>query len=486
MDGHPVPDANPKTEALPMRILYYDCQAGISGDMNLAAMIALGVDPDFLRAELSKLGLDAEFTLHVREDARNGIQGTRVDVVLTSQEAPEHDHHQHAHDAATQEQAHTHSHHDHVHDHDGHSHDHHGHDHHHDHGHDHGHGHDDQPHAHEHEHGPVGPHGHHHHGQRNLAAIEAIITASGLGEDVCRTSLAMFKRIAAAEATVHGKSIEEVHFHEVGATDSIVDIVGAAICYHALGVDAVWASPVELGGGFVHCAHGLIPVPAPATVEILAGIPTTRGAIQKETTTPTGAAIVAGLADRFTATPRMTVEKTGYGVGHRVTALPNLLRVHLATAAIEDPGWSVSEARLLQCNIDDMTAEMLGATLETLMEAGAMDVHFTPIVMKKNRPATTLSLLCDSAEASRFKELLFRHTTTLGIKSLPLEKTFLETTFTRLDTPLGPVTMKNALLGGAVLRSKPEFEDCRELARRHGIPLPAVYAAINRCQGGEA
>ncbi|UJX39479.1 nickel pincer cofactor biosynthesis protein LarC [Desulfovibrio sp. JY] len=424
-----------------MRILYYDCQAGISGDMNLAAMIDLGVDPDFLRAELSKLGLDTEFSLRVTRDARNGITGTRVDVVLAGQQPADHDH--------------PHGHHAHDHDHE------HGH-HHHDHGHEH----------------------HHDHGQRNLAAIEAIIEASGLDEDVRRTSLAIFGRIAAAEAKVHGKPVEEVHFHEIGAVDSIVDIVGAAICFHALGVDAVWASPVELGGGFVRCAHGLIPVPAPATVEITAGIPTTRGAVREETATPTGAAIVATLADRFTPSPQMTVAKTGYGVGHRVTELPNLLRVHLAEAVAAD--WSVSEARLLQCNIDDMTAELLGAVMETLMAAGAMDVHFTPILMKKNRPATCLSLLCAAEDEDRFKELLFRHTTTLGIKSLPLEKTFLATTFTTLSTPLGPVRLKNALLDGTVLRSKPEFEDCRALAQKHGIPLAEVYAVVDRCRDKDA
>jgi len=442
-----------------MRILYYDCQAGISGDMNLAAMIDLGVDPDFLRAELSKLGLDTEFSLRVTRDARNGITGTRVDVDLAGQQPADHDHqHEHTHAPDHGEHGHEHEHHALAHDHGQHEHGHH----HHDNGHEH----------------------HHDHGQRNLAAIRAIIEASGLGEDVRRTSLAIFGRIAAAEAKVHGKPIEEVHFHEVGAVDSIVDIVGAAICFHTLCVDAVWASPVELGDGFVRCAHGLIPVPAPATVEITAGIPTTRGAVREETATPTGAAIVATLADRFTTTPQMTVARTGYGVGHRVTELPNLLRVHLAEADAAD--WSVSEARLLQCNIDDMTAELLGAVMETLMAAGAMDVHFTPILMKKNRPATCLSLLCAAGDEDRFKELLFRHTTTLGIKSLPLEKTFLATTFTTLSTPLGPVRLKNALLDGTVLRSKPEFEDCRALAREHGIPLAEVYAIIGRCREKDA
>lgn len=429
-----------------MRILYYDCQAGISGDMNLAAMLALGVDPGFLRTELAKLGLENEFSLEIREDARNGIHGTRVDVTLMDTAC------------AGQESGHAQGH---VHDHN------HGHDHEHDHAHD-----------------PVELA--HAHGGRNLAAIEALLTASDLSEAVLATSLAIFRRLAAAEARVHGVPVAAVHFHEVGAVDALVDIVGAAICFHALGVDAVWASPVELGGGFVRCAHGLIPVPAPATVELLTGLPTTRGASPTETTTPTGAAILATLVDRFTDRPRLVVQKTGYGIGHRVTELSNLLRVHLAEVVEAPSGWAVSRCRLLQCNIDDMTGEMLGAAMDTLLAAGAMDVHFTPIVMKKNRPATTLSVLCAEADAPRFTDLLFRHTTTLGIKSLFLEKNTLETTFTRLDTPLGPVTMKNALRNGEIIRAKPEFEDCRQLAEAHRLPLAEVYAVIARSREGKA
>jgi uncharacterized protein (TIGR00299 family) protein len=264
----------------------------------------------------------------------------------------------------------------------------------------------------------------------------------------------------------------------VGAIDSIVDIVGAAICFHQLGVDAVWASPVELGGGFVHCAHGCIPVPAPATMEILQGIPTTRGAVKQETATPTGAAILATLVDTFTAVPTMVTEKTAYGIGHRDLDIPNILRVHLARPASSSD--SVQPARLLQCNIDDMTAEMLGAAMDIFLENGALDVYFTPIQMKKNRPATCISLLCAASDEYCFKDLLFRHTTTLGVKSFPLDKTELERSFERLETPLGPVTMKNALRDGKVIRSKPELEDCREIARRHDMPLAEVYASIAR------
>ncbi|WP_353118190.1 nickel pincer cofactor biosynthesis protein LarC [Nitratidesulfovibrio sp.] len=508
-----------------MKILFYDCFAGMSGDMHLAALLSLGVEPDYLRAELSKLGLDHEFELRVTPGMRKGIAGLRVDVVLAHEgpaagqdcgqgggHAHEHDHdHAHEHDR--------HGEHDHGH---GHHHAHHGHrDHHHGrhHGHDHAHPHDaahhaghdngdDRAHApeHGHAHAHPHPHGHHHPPHRNLPDIEAIITASTLPEQVQRTSLAIFRRLAEAEARVHGKPVDEVHFHEVGATDSIVDIVGAAICYHRLGVDAAWASPVELGGGFVRCAHGLMPVPAPATAELLSGIPTTRGATPHETTTPTGAAILATLVSRFTAAPRMAVQGTGYGIGHRDTELPNLLRVHLAevdaahvglaaggassavsfatsgTAAGAVAPLPTESARLLQCNIDDMTAEQLAVAMELLMEAGAMDVHFTPIMMKKGRPATCVSLLCAQNEQERFARLLFRHTTTLGIKSVPIDKLVLETRFERLETPLGPVTMKLALLDGEVLRAKPELEDCKALARQHGIPLADVYLAIGKAR----
>ena len=259
-----------------MKILYYDCFAGISGDMNLAALIDLGVSPDYLKAELAKLAIDDEFALQCQPEKCNGIQGMQVHVRLNG----------------------------------------------HQHGHSHGHGH---PHG--HEHNPAqGSHLPH----RNLADITAIITQSTLADPVKQTSLNIFRRIAEAEAKVHGKALEDVHFHEVGATDSIVDIVGAAICFHALDVDAVWSSPLELGGGFVRCAHGMMPVPAPATVEILHGIPTTRGGVEHEATTPTGAAIIAALAHAFKAAPAMTTLSTGYGIGHRETERPNMLRVHLA------------------------------------------------------------------------------------------------------------------------------------------------------------
>ncbi|MDD2467844.1 MAG: nickel pincer cofactor biosynthesis protein LarC, partial [Desulfobulbus sp.] len=322
----------------------------------------------------------------------------------------------------------------------------------------------------------AGPHGCY----RSFADIRHIIEGSSLAHEIKAASLGIFRRVAEAEAKVHGKSVvDEVHFHEVGATDSIVDIVGAAICSSRLRVDAVWASSVELGSGFVRCAHGVIPVPAPATVEILHGVPTRRGGAAHEATTPTGAAILAAVVDEFTDSPHMTTTKTGYGIGHRETERPNILRVHLAqTKLAQRP--ETAQARLLQCNIDDMTGEHLGDMMGLLMENGAMDVHFTSVMMKKNRPGVQISLLCSVAEEERFKLLLFRHTTTLGVKSFPLEKTVLERRIVKLETLLGPVTVKQALLEGAVLHSKPEFDECKEIARRNDLTLAEVYALIGQ------
>lgn len=279
-----------------MRILYYDCFCGISGDMNLAALIDLGVPKEYLMQELSKMKLDSEYKLIIDTSVKHGITGTRVDVILNNELS---------HDTHVSEQAlhghnndHTHHHGEHIHDHE-HSH---------------------KEHVHHHE------HKHHH---RNLKDIEEIINSSDLSDKVKKLSLDMFMKVAEAEAKVHGKELYEVHFHEVGAIDSIVDIVGAAICLDYLKVDKIIASPVQVGGGFVKCAHGLMPVPAPATVEILKNIPISVGIVQFETTTPTGAAILAANAHEFTSKIDFSIKKVAYGIGHRDLEIPNVLRVYL-------------------------------------------------------------------------------------------------------------------------------------------------------------
>lgn len=279
-----------------MKVLYYDCFCGISGDMNLGALLDLGVGEEYLRQELSKLNLNAEYELQIKKDIKKGISGTRVNVILKNEKE---DHH---HQEPAQEHVHNHG------------------DHHHKH-----------PHTEtesQHSHGAHTTH-HHHHAHRNLKDIENIINASSVSDSVKEVSLQMFMKVAEAEAKVHGKALYEVHFHEVGATDSIIDIVGAAVCLEYLKVDKIMASSVQVGGGFVNCAHGIIPIPAPATVEILQGIPIKSGIVPFETTTPTGAAILAANVEVFTDKMDFAITKIGYGIGHRDLEIPNILRVYL-------------------------------------------------------------------------------------------------------------------------------------------------------------
>lgn len=264
-----------------MKVLYYDCFCGISGDMNLGALLDLGVDEGYVRRELSKLNLDAEYELHVKKDKKKGISGTRVDVVLKQDEIHVYHHHHH--------------------------------------------------HGHHHHASQTGmEHNRHiHHEHRKLKDIENIIINSSLSDQVKKVSLDIFMKVAEAEAKVHGKSLYEVHFHEVGAVDSIIDIVGAAVCLEYLKVDKIMASSVQLGGGFVKCAHGIIPIPAPATIEILKDIPVKTGIVAFETTTPTGAAILAANVSTFTDHMDFSVKKIGYGIGHRELEIPNVLRIYL-------------------------------------------------------------------------------------------------------------------------------------------------------------
>lgn len=303
-----------------MRILYYDCFCGISGDMNLGALIDLGVDPEHLKSELAKLPMANEFELEIFKAQKKGIEGTKVNVLLKTGDSQGHQGHRHLDD----------------HDHSGHHHHHHqGHSHSHSHNHSHqGHRHlDDLDHS---GHRHLDDHSGHHH--RNLSHIEALIDNSSLSDSVKALSKKIFMEVAVAEAKVHGKSLEEVHFHEVGAVDSIVDIVGAAICFEALSVDKVMSSSVELGGGFVKCDHGMMPVPAPATAEILKGVPVKKGLVDKEMTTPTGAAILKALVSVYSDQLQMNVSKIGYGLGTRDLEFPNVLRVMLLTEADSKEG----------------------------------------------------------------------------------------------------------------------------------------------------
>ncbi len=383
-----------------MKILYYDCFSGISGDMNLGAMIDLGVDGTFLNNELQKLGLQG-WKLEMAKDQRHGIRGTMVTVIQTRHE--------------------------------------------------------------------------HHH--RHLSDIEDIVNSSVLDDKTKKLSLKIFMKLAVAEASVHGTEIEKVHFHEVGAVDSIVDIVGAAICFNALGVDEVHVSAIELGGGTVLCDHGKLPVPAPATAEILKDIPVKMNGVDFEATTPTGAAILATLGTKFNSAEPLKVISTGYGVGHKDhPEVPNLLRVFLGeTAERIETG---HEALLIECNIDDMNPEIYEHVSEKLFNSGASDVYLSNIIMKKGRPGIILSVICESDKALRLREILFTETTTLGIRTIPFRKETLSREFEIIETLFGPVKFKRSLYKGKEVSCKPESEECRRIARETGMPLKLVYSTL--------
>ncbi|KGG79869.1 hypothetical protein Y919_09510 [Caloranaerobacter azorensis H53214] len=395
-----------------MKILYYDCFSGISGDMNLGAMIDLGVDKEYLINELSKLNLDSEYEIRIRRENKKGIDGTKVDVILKNK-------YDHSHN-------HTHS-----------------------------------------------------HTHRNLKDIEDIINSSSLNENVKKLSIDMFIKIAQAEAKVHGKSLYEVHFHEVGAVDSIVDIVGAAICIDYLKVDKIMASHVQVGGGFVNCAHGLIPVPAPATVEILKGIPIKSGIVPFETTTPTGAAILAVNVDEFTDEMNFTIEKIGYGIGSRDLKIPNVLRVYIARENEKKIEYDLHNKQyILETNIDDMNPEIYSYIEKKLFDKGALDVFRTPIIMKKGRMAVKLSVLVNEKDIKAIQEVIFRETTSIGIRKYEVEKIMLERDFSKISTNYGEVTVKNSYYKGERIKSKPEYEDCRRLAEENNVPIGEIYREV--------
>jgi uncharacterized protein (TIGR00299 family) protein len=380
-----------------MKILSYDCFSGISGDMNLGAMIDLGIDKAFLISELNKLNLEG-WELLVSEDQRHGIKGTKVTVRKTK--------HEHAH--------------------------------------------------------------------RHLEDIGKIINDSSLDDKTKELSRKIFMKIAIAEAKVHGIPIDHVHFHEVGAIDSIIDVVGAAICFNALKVDSVHVSTVELGGGFVNCDHGKLPVPAPATAEIIKGIPSKKGGVGFEATTPTGAAILAALGTDFAPGLQMTIEKTAYGVGHKENnEVPNLLRVFLAEPAGEkDTG---HDALKIECNIDDMNPEIFDYISEKLFRSGASDVYLSNIIMKKGRPGIVLNVICENEFADPVKSIIFTESTSLGIRTFPFRKDTLTRKFETISSDYGDITVKRSYYKGKEVSCKPEYDECKKIADETGVPLREVY-----------
>lgn len=310
---------------------------------------------------------------------------------------------------------------------------------------------------------------------RHLSTILDIIQNAGLSERVQQQACRTFERLGEAEAKVHGCGIEKVHFHEVGAADAIMDIVGAAVALESLGVEKVYCSPLVVGSGTVKCEHGVMPVPAPATAELIKGIEIVPSEVRFELLTPTGAAILTTLAEGFGLMPAMRISATGFGSGQRDYAeLPNVLRLLVGQA---DGDVGRETICVLEANLDDTTAEVIGYTMERLLAAGALDVYTTPIEMKKNRPGCLLSVLCQPGDTGQMESLLFTETTTFGVRRYPCSRTKLDRDYKKVDTPFGKITIKIGLHHGEVITYSPEYEDCRAAAQAHQVALREVMTA---------
>ena len=312
------------------------------------------------------------------------------------------------------------------------------------------------------------------HERRGLFDIIEIIAKADLPAEVTGPARRAFERLAKAEARVHGHSVEEVHFHEVGAIDAIMDIVGAFCGFHRLGIEAVYASPLPLGGGWVKTAHGRLPVPAPATVELLHGVPSYGGPVEEELVTPTGAAILTTACREFGAMPPMTIKAIGWGAGTKELPRPNLLRMFLGEPTARPREQLLA---LIETNIDNMNPELFGHVMEQLFAAGALDVFYTPIVMKKSRPATLVSVLAEPALVDTLSDILFRETTTLGVRVTEVARRCLEREWREVETEFGPVRIKIGRLNDEAVNVAPEYEDCARLAKQKDVPIADVYQA---------
>ena len=389
-----------------MKTLYFDCSSGISGNMTLGALIEIIGNKEYLLNELKKLNIDG-YNIEISKKIKNGITGTYVDVKL------EHEHH-HEHRAEEQQ---------------------------------------------------------HHHEHRNLNDINKIIDNSSLDEKVKELAKKIFIRVAKAESKVHNKPLEEVHFHEVGAIDSIVDIVGTAILINKINPDKIISSVVNDGYGFIECAHGTMNVPVPATSEIFAASNVIFRQIDVDTelVTPTGAAIIAELAEEFTTLPAMVTEKIGWGAGSKELKIPNILKVYYGEIEKHNEDFVVMET-----NIDDCGGELFGYTQELLFKNGALDVFFTPIYMKKNRPAYRMTVACRRKDMLKLQNIIFRETTTIGMRYRFEYRTELEREMVQIDTKYGKIKAKKVKNNGEVY-IYPEYENIKEIAQKHNIPLKELY-----------
>lgn len=418
-----------------MKTLYLECAMGASGDMLMGALVSLLDAPEEFIAEMNALGVPG-VQVRMEPSAKCGVTGTHVSVTVNGEDEESRDVHGHEHD----EHEHHHEHeHDHVHEH------------HHDHPHDH---------AHDHTHA-------------SLAGIQAIVDGLPVSEKVRQNAMAVYRRIAAAESEVHGHPVDQIHFHEVGAMDAVADVVGVCLLMERLAPEHVVVSPVSTGFGQVRCAHGILPVPAPATALLLRGVPCRPGNVEGELCTPTGAALLAHFADEFGPAPTMAAEKIGYGMGKKDFPAANCLRAFWGESARVLP--RVAE---LKCNLDDMTPEAIGFAVGALLDAGALDAFTESIYMKKNRPAVLLTCLCAEADAEKFARLMLAHTTTLGVRKSVQERYTLVSHTETARTPWGEVRMKRSE-GFGLSKCKPEYDDAAAIARENRIPLAEVLRQIS-------
>lgn len=434
-----------------MRIAYLECFSGISGDMFLGALVDAGVSPEVFLRTVKALGVEAR--LEVSRVDRSGISATKVDVITGGEKDMPRE------EFWAKEESHAHSH----------SHEH-GQSHSHAEAHSHTHSHDHE-HSHSHSHG-------HSHEHRGLREIREIIGKAEISRSAKDRAIRIFEALGAAEAKVHNTDINSIHFHEVGAVDSIVDIVCAAVGVEELGLNqAEWiCSPLNVGGGTVVCAHGTFPIPAPATLELLRHAPVYSGEIQKELVTPTGAAIVNVLASRFSSFPRMKPERSGYGAGTRdFKGFPNVVRLTVGEAAqVDVPAANTEEISILEANVDDMTPQVFGYVMDRALELGALDAFGTAVQMKKNRPGMQLTVLCRPEDRQRMERLIFAETTTLGVRMRQESRAVLARRHVNIRTKWGEVRMKLANLNGSVSNYAPEYEDCRRIAEAQQVPLKTV------------
>jgi pyridinium-3,5-bisthiocarboxylic acid mononucleotide nickel chelatase len=429
-----------------MRIGYLECFAGLSGDMLLGALVDAGVAPELLQQATASLNLGATLTFDSVD--RSGISARKARVLVDGHEADAPHNHAHTHDQ----------------------------EHHHDH-----------PHAHDHESAP-GPI--HHHG-RNLPTIRAILQSAPLPVEARVLALRAFELLGEAEAAIHNVPLYQVHFHEVGAVDAIVDITCAAVGLTSLNVERWYSSPVNVGSGFVDCAHGRYPVPAPATASLLCGIATYSEGPAMELVTPTGAAILRALGCDFSR-PTAAFEHIGYGAGTRNPArFPNVLRISIGEA-VSPMGDTIARETIavLECAIDDLSPQIVAHTMQLSLEHGALDAMANSVVMKKGRVGTLLTILCRPGDAPRFEELLFRETSTLGIRTHTEQRRTLDRAHAIVVTPYGKIRIKTATLDGVITHAQPEYEDCHARALEHRVPLKHVINeamhAWKQCQEAAA